>query len=42
MLSQLPTSDLNTLTQALAPLERLASGDPTSGPAGVPPERKEA
>src|SRR6202167_1103912 len=26
MLSQLPASDLNTLTEALAPLERLASG----------------
>src|SRR5271168_2239006 len=28
MLSQLPASDLNTLTEALAPLERLASGEP--------------
>ncbi|AAS02367.1 MarR family transcriptional regulator [Mycobacterium avium subsp. paratuberculosis] len=42
MLSQLPESDLDTLMKALAPLERLASGDPTSGPAGVPPARKEA
>src|SRR6201982_3997893 len=34
MLSQLPESDLNTLTEALAPLQRLAAGEPTSGPAG--------
>jgi DNA-binding MarR family transcriptional regulator len=38
MLSQLPGSDLNTLMKALAPLERLASGEP----AGVPPARKQA
>src|SRR6202789_2032982 len=37
MLSQLPESDLNTLIKALAPLERLASGEQTSGPAGEPP-----
>jgi DNA-binding MarR family transcriptional regulator len=42
MLSQLPESDLNTLMKALAPLERLASGEPTSGPAGEPPARKRA
>ncbi|MDD4867322.1 MAG: MarR family transcriptional regulator [Mycobacterium sp.] len=42
MLSQLPESDLKTLTQALAPLERLAAGEPTSGPAGEPPARKQA
>jgi len=42
MLSQLPESDLNTLRKALAPLERLASGEPKSGPAGEPPARKRA
>jgi DNA-binding MarR family transcriptional regulator len=42
MLSQLPPSDLDILTKALAPLERLASGEPTSGPAGESPARKEA
>jgi DNA-binding MarR family transcriptional regulator len=42
MLSQLPESDLNTLIKALAPLERLASGESTSGPAGEPPARKQA
>src|ERR1700689_1543285 len=42
MLSQLPESDLNTLIKALAPLERLASGEQTSGPAGEPPARKQA
>src|SRR6201998_636953 len=42
MLSQLPESDLNTLMKALAPLERLASGEPTSGPAGEPAARKQA
>src|SRR5277367_5146458 len=35
MLSQLPESDLNTLTEALAPLERLASGEPAPGPNGA-------
>src|ERR1700751_6282193 len=34
MLSQLQESDLDTLMKALAPLQRLASGEPTSGPAG--------
>ena len=34
MLSHLPGSDLNTLTEALAPLQRLAAGEPTSGPNG--------
>src|SRR5215469_8003799 len=43
MLSQLTESDLNVLTGALAPLERLASGEPTSGPAGgESPARKRA
>lgn len=42
MLTQLPGSDLSTLMQALAPLERLASGEPTSGPAGESPARKRA
>jgi DNA-binding MarR family transcriptional regulator len=42
MLSQLPPSDLNTLMKALAPLERLASGEPLSGPAGDSPARKQA
>jgi DNA-binding MarR family transcriptional regulator len=40
MLGQLPESDLNTLARALAPLERLASGE--SPPAGEPPARKQA
>jgi hypothetical protein len=40
MLSQLPESDLNTLMKALAPLQRLASGE--TGPAGEPPARKQA
>src|SRR5208282_5175581 len=31
MLSQLPESDLNTLMKALAPLERLGSGEPVPG-----------
>jgi DNA-binding MarR family transcriptional regulator len=35
MLSQLPESDLQTLTQALAPLGRLASGEPVGNAAGV-------
>ncbi|OBG47647.1 MarR family transcriptional regulator [Mycobacterium alsense] len=40
MLSQLPASDLDTLTKALAPLQRLACGE--SGPAGEPDARKQA
>ena len=40
MLSQLPESDLNTLMKALAPLQRLASGEP--GRAGEPLARKQA
>jgi DNA-binding MarR family transcriptional regulator len=40
MLSQLSGSELNTLMKALAPLERLASGDPTSGPAGAPARKR--
>ncbi|OMC49943.1 MarR family transcriptional regulator [Mycobacterium sp. IS-2888] len=34
MLSQLPESDLNTLMKALAPLERLASGEAAPAPSG--------
>lgn len=34
MLSALPSADLDTLLKALAPLERLASGEPVSGPEG--------
>jgi DNA-binding MarR family transcriptional regulator len=40
MLSQLSGSELNSLMTALAPLERLASGDPTSGPAGAPARKR--
>jgi DNA-binding MarR family transcriptional regulator len=40
MLSQLSGSDLNTLMKALAPLERLACSDPTSGPAGAPARKR--
>jgi DNA-binding MarR family transcriptional regulator len=42
MLSQLPDSDLNTLMKALAPLERLASGEPAPDPSGESDERKQA
>jgi DNA-binding MarR family transcriptional regulator len=42
MLSQLAESDLSTLMQALAPLERLASREPTPDPAGESPARKRA
>ncbi|OAR19612.1 MarR family winged helix-turn-helix transcriptional regulator [Mycobacterium leprae] len=42
MLSQLPTSDLNILKNALAPLQRLASGEPVSSPAGDSPACKQA
>jgi hypothetical protein len=42
MLSQLPESDLNTLMNALAPLERLGSGEQLSGPEGDSPARKQA
>jgi DNA-binding MarR family transcriptional regulator len=42
MLSQLPESDLNILMKALAPLERLGSGEPVSGPAGDSPARQQA
>lgn len=42
MLSQLPDADLDTLKHALAPLQRLASGEPVAGPAGDSPERKQA
>jgi DNA-binding MarR family transcriptional regulator len=42
MLSQLPESDLNTLMKALAPLERLASGEPAADPAGESTGRKRA
>ena len=40
LLSQLSGSELNSLKAALAPLERLASGDPTSGPAGAPARKR--
>lgn len=42
MLSQLPDSDLNTLMKALAPLERLASGEPAPDPSGESAARKQA
>jgi DNA-binding MarR family transcriptional regulator len=42
MLGQLPESDLNTLMQALAPLERLASGEPTPDPADESAARSQA
>ena len=42
MLSQLPDSDLNTLMKALAPLERLASGEPAADPTGESAARKRA
>ena len=42
MLSQLPDPDLNTLMRALAPLERLASGEPASDPAGESPAHNQA
>lgn len=42
LLSQLSPADLDTLMKALAPLERLASGEPASGPAGDSPTRKQA
>lgn len=41
MLSNLSESDLETLTKALAPLERLAAGEP-AGPADCEPEREQA
>src|SRR5271166_1681921 len=37
MLSQLPSPDLDTLTRALAPLQRLASGEPARCPAEESP-----
>ncbi|MGE4365327.1 MAG: MarR family winged helix-turn-helix transcriptional regulator [Mycolicibacterium sp.] len=37
MLTQLPGSDLQTLMQALAPLERLASGEPAARATGGSP-----
>jgi DNA-binding MarR family transcriptional regulator len=40
MLSQLPDSDLETLRKALAPLERLACGEPATSAAEVTPERE--
>src|ERR1700739_1659437 len=42
MLSQLPEPDLNTLMKALAPLERLASGELAADPAGESAARKRA
>lgn len=41
MLSQLPGTDLETLLKALAPLERLAAGEPAPDPSGEP-ARKQA
>src|SRR5271169_1910795 len=35
LLSQLPAPDLETLTKALAPLERLAAGEPVGSPAAA-------
>lgn len=35
LLSQLSGSDVDTLTKALAPLERLASSEPVAGPEGI-------
>ena len=42
MLSQLTESDLDTLTKALAPLERLAAGEPAPDPSGESAARKQA
>jgi DNA-binding MarR family transcriptional regulator len=42
MLSQLPDSDLDTLMKALAPLARLASGEPAPDPSGESAARKQA
>ncbi len=41
MLSQLPESDVETLKKALAPLERLASGEPAPDRDGDPPACKQ-
>jgi DNA-binding MarR family transcriptional regulator len=42
MLSQLSESDLDTLTKALAPLERLASREPAGSPGDAPAEHEQA
>jgi DNA-binding MarR family transcriptional regulator len=42
MLGHLPEADVETLKKALAPLERLASGEPAPGRTVEPAERKEA
>jgi DNA-binding MarR family transcriptional regulator len=42
MLSQLPDSDLDTLMKALAPLARLASGEPAPDPSGESAARQQA
>ncbi len=42
MLSQLPRSDLDTLMKALAPLDRLAAGEPASSAASDSAARKQA
>jgi DNA-binding MarR family transcriptional regulator len=42
MLGQLPDSDLNTLMNALKPLERLASGETAASVGGDSPARKQA
>ncbi|OBJ50868.1 MarR family winged helix-turn-helix transcriptional regulator [Mycobacterium sp. 1423905.2] len=42
MLSQLPSSDLDTLAKALAPLDRLAAGEPAASPPGDSPAHEQA
>jgi len=42
LLSQLSESDVDTLTKALAPLERLASSEPVTGPEDVQTESEQA
>jgi hypothetical protein len=42
MLSQLTESDLDTLTKALAPLERLAAYEPAASSADTVDEREQA
>lgn len=42
LLSQLSESDLDTLTKALAPLERLASSEPVTGPEDVQTQDEQA
>jgi DNA-binding MarR family transcriptional regulator len=42
LLSQLKEPDLETLTKALAPLERLAASEPVTGPAAAQPAGEQA